>query len=179
MRPHRIGTLLLIATAGLALPPAGVSAAAKPSCSAQKKALKQAKGDRKAGARKRYIACVEKALGAQVKSQLTDQRLVGRRGDGQYVDWLFCRSGKYRLETTGNGGRGISSGTRWVVTQAKGSATQWTAVIRETTNLRASGLSIGVARKGAQYSVGIDRGGDVTLPGPVTRTRDAAGCAAL
>ncbi len=63
------------------------------------------------------------------------------------------------------------------MTQAQGSATRWTAVIRETANLRAAGLDIGVARSGAQYFVGISRGADVTSQGPVTLSADAAACA--
>lgn len=157
--------------------PAGV--AAKATCTAQKKALQRAPANRKPQARKRYRACQEKVLATAIRGQLTDRRLVGRRGDGQAVNWLFCKNGKYRLETSGRDGRGISTGTRWVVTQALGSATRWTAVIRETTNLRAGGLSIGVARTGAQYFVGISRGSDVTLQGPVTLSADAAACAAL
>jgi hypothetical protein len=180
MRSLRIGTLVLLSTVGLTLSPAGASAAAKAPCASQKKALQRATGERKQQQRKRYDACLksakEKRLADDIKRQLTDQRLVGRRGDGSYVNWLFCANGKYRLATD----NGISTGTRWVVTQVKGSAKQWTAVIRETANLRAGGLSIGVARKAAQYYVGIARGfGDVESQGAVTRTTDTAGCAAL
>lgn len=183
MRTHRIGTLLLIATAGLALSPAGVGSAAAPGpqgraaakapCASPKKALQRARGERRSQARKRYDACM---LAADVKRRLTDQRLVGRRGDGAYVNWLFCANGRYRLATD----NGISTGTRWVVTQVRGSAGRWTAIIRETANLRAGGLSVGIARKGAQYYVGVARGfGDVESQGAVTRTTDGAGCAAL
>lgn len=180
--------VLLTALAAALLPAAATTAqagapaagtAAKATCTAEKKALQRAPASRKAKARKRYQDCRARVLATAIRGQLTDRRLVGRRGDGEAVNWLFCANGKYRLETSGRSGRGISTGSRWVVTQAQGSATRWTAVIRETANLRAAGLSVGVARSGAQYSVGISRGADVTLQGPVTVTADAAGCGAL
>lgn len=185
LTPARL--VLLTALVAAALPAAAMTAqadappgtAAKATCSAQKKALQRAPANRKPQARKRYRACQERVLGAAIRSQLADGRLVGRRGDGEAVNWLFCASGKYRLETSGRSGRAIKPGTRWVVTQAQGSATRWTAVIRESANLRAPGLDIGVARSGAQYFVGISRGSEVTSQGPVTLTADAAACAAL
>jgi hypothetical protein len=184
MRTLRIGLLPLVLTVGLALSPAGVSVAAKAPCASQKKALKRATGDAKKRARLRYNTCLraakDAALAADIKRQLSDQRLVGRRGDGQSVNWLFCTNGKYKLSTTDRSGTGISTGDRWVVTQVSGSATTWTAIIRQTTNLRAGGLSVGLARKGSQYFVGIARGvGQIDSQGAVTRTADAAGCAAL
>ena len=157
--------------------------AAKAPCAAQKKAMERAKGERKAKARARYKTCLtsakEKSLAADIKRQLADQHLIGKRGDGQSVNWLFCSNGKYKLATTDRSGTGISSGTRWVVTQPKGSSKQWTAIIRETTDVRAAGLSVGLARKGDQYYVGIARSPDVESLGVVTRTADAVGCAAL
>ena len=174
-----LGAALLPAAATTAQADAPAGAAAKATCTAQKKALQRAPANRKAQARKRYRACQEKVLASAIRGQLADRRLVGRRGDGEAVNWLFCATGKYRLETSGSSGRAIKNGSRWVVTQAQGSATRWTAVIRETANLRAGGLSIGVARTGAQYFVGIARGADVTSQGPVTLAADAAACAAL
>ena len=157
--------------------------AAKAPCAAQKKAIERAKGDRKAKARARYKACLKRAketsLATDIKRQLADQRLIGKRGDGQSVNWLFCSSGTYKLATSDRSGTGVSSGTRWVVTQPKGSSKEWTAIIRETTDLRAAGLSVGLARKADQYYVGIARSGDVESLGAVTRTADAVGCAAL
>lgn len=184
MRTLRIGTLLLIATAGIGLSSAGVSAAAKAPCASQQRAVKRATGDAKKRARTRLAVCLkaakDKRLAADIRRQLADQRLVGRRGDGQGVNWLFCANGKYKLATSDRSGTGISTGTTWVVTQVDGSATNWTAIIRETANLRAAGLSVGLARKGAQYFVGVARGvGQIDSQGPVTRTADAAGCAAL
>lgn len=170
---------LLTATVTQAGTGAPAEASAKAGCAAEKKALQRAPANRKPKARKRYRACQERVLGDAIRSQLADRRLIGRRGDGESVNWLFCSSGKYRLESSGRSGRGISTGSKWVVTQALGTPTRWTAVIRETANLRASGLDVGVARSGSQYSVGISRGSDVTLQGPVTLTADAAGCAAL
>ncbi len=188
MRTATPARLVLLTTliAGL-LPAAATSAqagaaagtAAKAGCSAERKALQRAPGNRKPKARKRYQECKDRALASAIRGQLADRRLVGRRGDGEAVNWLFCANGKYRLESSGTSGRAIKNGARWVVTQAQGSATRWTAVIRETANLRAAGLNIGVARTGAQYFVGISRGADVTSQGPVTLTADAAACGAL
>ncbi len=170
---------LLPAAAMTAQADASAGASAKATCTAQKKALQRAPSSRKPQARKRYRACRERVLASAIRGQLADRRLVGRRGDGEAVNWLFCANGKYRLETSGSSGRGIKNGSRWVVTQAQGSATRWTAVLRETADLRAGGLNIGVARTGAQYFVGIARGADVTSQGPVTLTADAAACGAL
>jgi hypothetical protein len=175
-----LSVALLAAGAGGAQAAETTGGAAKASCSAEKRALQRAPAKRKPQARKRYRACQEKALAADIRGQLADRRLVGQRGDGSFEDWLLCANGKYRLVSEDRSGRGISTGSRWVVTQAKGSATRWTAIIRQTTNLRASGLNVGVARNGAQYFVGIARGfGEVTSQGRVTLTPDAAGCAAL
>lgn len=154
-------------------------ATASAGCAAQKKALERAPAKRKAQARKRYQACKDKALATAIRGQLADQRLVGKRGDGEAVNWLFCANGKFRLESSGRSGRGISDGPRWVVTQPRGTAARWTAIIRESANLRASGLSVGVGRTAAGYVVGISSGADVVSPGAVTRTADPAACAAL
>lgn len=172
-------TALVAASVTAATATAGVTTAAKARCAAEKKALQRASAKRKAGARKRYQACKDKALASDIRGQLADKRLTGRRGDGESVNWLFCSSGKYRLESSGRSGRGISTGSTWVVTQARGSATKWTAIIRESANLRAAGLSVGLARSGAQYFVGIASGADVMSQGPVTVAPDAAGCGAL
>jgi hypothetical protein len=186
MGMRRGGLLSLVAVLGVAagansVPAAGAAGgAAKASCAAEKRALQRAPAQRKAQARKRYRACQERVLAADIRRQLADRRLVGRRGDGSFEDWLLCANGKYRLVSEDRSGRGISEGAPWVVTQAKGSATRWTAIIRKTTNLRAAGLNVGVARTGAQYFVGIARGfGEVESRGPVTVTPDAAACAAL
>ena len=187
MRTATPARLVLLATLIAGVPAAATTAqadapaapAAKATCSAEKKALQRAPANRKPKARKRYRACQERVLGTAIRAQLADRRLVGRRGDGEAVNWLFCANGRYRLESSGRSGRGIKNGSRWVVTQAQGSATRWTAVIRETANLRAAGLDIGVARSGSQYFVGISRGAEVTSQGPVTLSADAAACAAL
>ncbi len=41
-------------------------------------------------------------LATAIRAQLADRRLVGRRGDGEAVNWLFCANGKYRLESSGS-----------------------------------------------------------------------------
>lgn len=166
---------LLPAAASAAAPTASAAAG----CSAQKRALQRAPAKRKAQARKRYQACKDKALATAIREQLADQRLVGKRGDGEAVNWLFCASGKYRLENSGRSGRGVSDGSRWVVTQPRGTAARWTAIIRESPDLRAPGMSVGIGRTGAGYVVGVSSGADVLTQGPATRTADPAACAAL
>lgn len=172
-------TALVAASVTAATATAGVTTAAKARCAAEKKALQRASAKRKAGARKRYQACKDKALATAIREQLADQRLVGKRGDGEAVNWLFCASGKYRLENSGRSGRGVSDGSRWVVTQPRGTAARWTAIIRESPDLRAPGMSVGIGRTGAGYVVGVSSGADVLTQGPATRTADPAACAAL
>ncbi|MEI2784236.1 MAG: hypothetical protein V9E82_00805 [Candidatus Nanopelagicales bacterium] len=59
------------------------------------------------------------------------------------------------------------------------SATKWVTQVAENADRRAGGWSIGMARDGGAFQIGIASFDEVTDLGPVTRTDGAAVCATL
>lgn len=107
-------------------------------------------------------------------SQLKNSRLVGTRGDGEAVDWLFCASGRYELRT-GSGSVGVSRGTSWSVADATArNRGRWLEGVVEAPG----GLEVGVLRRGARWQVAVVSLGRMLYPGDVQKTGAGAACAA-
>jgi hypothetical protein len=159
--------------------PSTAGAAKKVPCAKEKKAINAAPKRKKAKKRAAYKACMKRYQAAQlaisIKKQLVGHRLVGTRGDGVSVDWLFCAKG-IKLKT----GNAVISRTKWGVYNATGSVGKFRAIVREYADPHKGGLSVAVARTGSQYKVGVvSFSTDISDLGNVTRTADAAACAAL
>lgn len=109
-------------------------------------------------------------------NQIKNGHFVGVRGDGMGVDHTFCANGRYETRTSSRSGTGVSTGRRWRVTNALvRNRGRWiNAIVRGQ-----GGLEIGIARRGAQWQVGISSFDRVTDPGDVDRSNAARECAAL
>lgn len=158
------GALVLLAAATpLAVAPsAGAAAAAAP---------QTVRCTRLNGSAKRRCRA-QNAANTALFTQLKNSRLVGTRGDGEAVDWLFCANGRYELRT-GSGSVGVSRGTRWTVegTTAR-QGNRWL----EGVVTAPGGLEVGVLRRGAQWQVAIASLGRMLSPGNVQKTPAGAAC---
>lgn len=157
------GALVLLATATpLAAAPSAGAAGAKP------QAIRCARLSGSALRRCRAQNAANKAL----LTQLKNSRLVGARGDGEAVDWLFCADGRYELRT-GSDSVGISRGSRWTVEEAKArQGNRWLEGVVSAPG----GLEVGVLRRGAQWQVAIASLGRMSSPGDVEKTPAGAAC---
>lgn len=87
-----------------------------------------------------------------VAKQLEDRRLVGARGDGAGVDWLFCANGRYESAVTSDGSTGVSKGRGWKVVDArvKQDGRWFEATVED------GSWSVAVGRHGARWLAAVD-----------------------
>lgn len=115
-----------------------------------------------------------KQANRMVAKQLEDRRLVGVRGDGAGVDWLFCADGRYETATTSNGSTGTSDGRGWKVVDARvkrGGA--WFEAVVEA-KVKGGTFSVAVGRHGKQYLAAVDW--EPFAWGDVARSAAGAAC---
>jgi hypothetical protein len=116
---------------------------------------------------------------ATLKSRATEKirngRYVGTRGDGFYVDHLFCPGGNYVAKTTSPSGgpTGVSEGTDWKVAEAKRKKNGFVATIRDNKE----GFEILLRKRAEKWSISVSFG----TPdwGRVERSRAKSACEEL
>lgn len=175
---------LLVGAALLALLLAAPVATAAPAgpqlakCGKLKRAAGSLDGRAKRAVLIRFRRCLRQNRANAIAFHLIkNTNLVGRRGDGMYVDWTFCANGKYALKTSdGPVGTAVSEGRWWrtasVVAVQNGKS--FNAIIEGQ-----GGLSVGIQRRGARWFVGIESFDKIIEPGEVKRTNAAAACRRL
>ncbi len=174
-------SLVVISSLGLLLSVAPTASAASPTnCTAlQKQAAKAAKKGQKAKAKRLRQQARTCKQAATVRTALAGYTFTGTRGDGQAVSVTLCADGRWQSKT-GSRPVAISTGTTWLVRSLRYSnGTQWVTQVAENADRRAGGWSIGMARAGDAFQVGIASFDEVSDLGPVTRTDGAAVCATL
>jgi hypothetical protein len=156
---------------------ADASTSATASCTPLlKKSKKAARGGQKAKAKRlrtKYRAC---KAAITVRSALAGYTFTGTRGDGEPTSVTLCENGTWESRT---GARpvGISTGTTWYVRYPQfTSATKWVTQVAEYKDRNRGGWSVGVARDGDSFQVGIASFDTVTDLGAVTRTPAGAVC---
>lgn len=149
--------LALLGVAGLLISSSGAAADGPTAVEYGKKAKKK---------KKKAIKKATKAL--------RDGQYVGARGDGELVDWTFCKNGKYYMESTGYYGTGISKGKGWKIGKAKQTKRGWWAILNGK-----GGLSVAMAKYGKQWKVGISSFDMPTELGNVKRTNARKLCKTL
>jgi hypothetical protein len=153
------------ASAGAATPGA---TAEKVSCAAQKKAVSKATGAQKAAAKKQLKRCTDvNTANKKALALVKGSHFVASTAIRQEV-WTFCANGKYSTATTSSGSTGRSTGTHWRTADAAyKSAGSFTVILEDPQE----GLSVGVARKGGKWMIGIARSfGEIDDLTPATRT---------
>lgn len=164
----------------VAFAPAAVAAPAGPAtakCAKLKRGFGKLNPAKKRNALRRFRACLRQNKANRIAyNQIKDARYVGVRGDGMSVDHIFCANGRYETRTSSRSGTGVSSGRRWRVTNSfVRSRGRWiNAIVRGQ-----GGLEIAIARRGAQWKVGISSFDRVTDPGDVDRTSARGACSSL
>ncbi len=172
MTTRRVLAVLVLAAAATASGASAASTGASAevvSCAAQKKAVAKATGAKRTTAQRVLKRCqAVNTANKRTLAALGGSHLVGARGDGAQVDWTFCANGKYMLATTSDGSTGTSAGSRWRTADATyRSAGTFTAVVEDPVK----GTSVGVARKGGKWMVGVSRSfGELEDLGPAVRT---------
>jgi hypothetical protein len=174
--------LSAMATLGLllVLPAPVATAATGTSCAPiQKKVTKAVKAGKKAKAKRLRQQLRTCKQAANVRSQIAGFTFTGTRGDGQAVAVTLCANGRWESRT-GSRPVGISTGTSWFVRPVGAArATNWTVEVAESADPRGGGWSIGMARRGDAFQIGIASLGRVSDLGPVTRAPGDAVCATL
>jgi hypothetical protein len=175
--------LAVAALLGAGLPTAAhataASAASSPSCAPlQQKAKKAARSGKKAKAKRlkqRFKTCRNEAT---IRSALAGYTFAGTRGDGQPISITLCANGNWSSRT-GSRPVAISSGSTWFVRFPQFTSTSaWVTQVAENKDRRQGGWSVGVARQGDAFQVGIASFEDVSSLGPVTRAPAGAACPA-
>ncbi len=156
------------------------TAAASDSCTPLKKqAKKAAKKGQKAKAKRlrtKHRTCKDTAT---IRTALAGYTFTGTRGDGEQISVTLCENGK-RQSRTGSGPVAISTGDSWLVRYPQfSSATKWVTQVAEYKDRNRGGWSIGLAREGDAFQIGISSFDTVNSLGPVTRTSGDAICATL
>jgi len=158
------------ASAGAATPGA---TAEKVSCAAEKKAVSKATGKKKTTAKRQLKRCTDvNTANKKTLALVKGSHFVAATAYKQ-EDWTFCANGKYATATTSDGSTGRSTGTQWRTADATyKSAGTFTVILEDPKE----GLSVGVARKGGKWMIGISRSfGEIDDLIPATRT-DATDC---
>lgn len=176
--------VLLISVVSLGAVPAqatvpSATAASSDSCapiqSKAKQAAKQGKSAKAKRLRAKYRACQHSV---QVRSQLAGYTFTGTRGDGEPMTVTLCDNGKW-ISRTG-APAGVSQGDSWYVRYlTRRDAQHWTTQVGEYRKRESGGWSIGLARSGPDFQIGIASFDTVSSLGPVVRTSAAEACAAL
>lgn len=158
------------ASAGAATP--GVTAE-KVSCAAEKKAVSKATGTKRTAAKRQLKRCTDVNTANKKTLALVKGSHFVASTATRLDDWTFCANGKYSTATTSSGSTGRSTGTQWRTADATyKSAGTFTVIIEDSQE----GLSVGVARKGGKWMIGIARSfGEIEDLTPATRT-DATDC---
>lgn len=156
------------------------TAAASDSCapiqSKAKKAAKQGRTAKAKSLRAKYRTCQHSA---QVRSQLAGYTFTGTRGDGVTTAVTLCDSGKW-ISHTGGTPASVSQGDSWFVRYLNWrDAQHWATQVGEYRKRESGGWSIGLARSGPDFQIGIASFDTVSSLGPVVRTSAAETCAAL
>lgn len=100
-------------------------------------------------------------------NQIKGGKYVGRRGDGDYVDWTYCANGTYETITEDSYGRGISKGSWWQVKDAVVKQNgKWIDAV-----IVAGSSEVGIQRRGPKWLVAVSSLGRYLYPGEVTRTQ--------
>lgn len=161
--------MALAATAALLLLPA--LAAAKPA--AGPKTANCGKLKKKAAKQR----CLKQNKANRVAfNQLKNSNLLGTRGDGEEVDWIFCANGKWETRTSGSYGTGVSTGKRWWVLNARiKNGGKWIDAFVGGPG----GFEVAVQRRGKQWKVGVSSFDRILYPGDVDKTNAAKECATL
>jgi len=174
-------SLVVISSLGLLVSAAPSATAASPTnCAAiQKQVAKAVKKGQKAKAKRLRQQLRTCKQATSVRTSLAGYTFTGTRGDGQLVSVTLCEDGRWQGRA-GSRPVAISAGTTWVVRSVNfSSATKWVTQVAENADRRAGGWSIGMARDGGAFQIGIASFDEVTDLGPVTRTDGAAVCATL
>lgn len=171
----------LVAALAVALAPvAGAAPAAGPGlakCGKLKRGFGKLNRVQKRRVLRRVRVCLRQNRANRIAfNQIKNGHFVGVRGDGMGVDHTFCANGRYETRTSSRSGTGVSTGRRWRVTNALvRNRGRWiNAIVRGQ-----GGLEIAIARRGAQWKVGISSFDRVTDPGDVDRTNARRACATL
>ena len=173
-------SLVVISSLGLLMSAVPTAIATSPTnCAAlQKQAAKAAKKGQKAKAKRLRQQVRTCKQATSVRTSLAGYTFTGTRGDGQLMSVTLCEDGRWQ-SMAGSRPVAISAGTTWVVRSVNfSSATKWVTQVAENAD-RAGGWSIGMARDGGAFQIGIASFDEVTDLGPVTRTDGAAVCATL
>jgi hypothetical protein len=153
------------AVAGAAAPGA---TAEKVSCAAEKKAVAKTKGAKRTAAKRQLKRCTDvNTANKRTLALVKGSHFVAASATKQ-EDWTFCANGKYATATTSEGSTGRSTGTQWRTADATyKSAGTFTVIIEDPKE----GLSVGVARKGGKWMIGVSRSfGEIEDLIPATRT---------
>jgi hypothetical protein len=153
--------LALVGVAGLLVTASGAASDGPIAVEYGKKAKKK-----KAKKKKKAIKNATKAI--------QNGQYLGTRGDGEAVDWTFCKNGKYHLKTTGSGGTGISSGKGWRVAIVKQTKHGFWAIVKFG---RGGEIALSVSRK--QWKVGISYFDAPSNMGKATRGNAKKYCGTL
>lgn len=155
----------LAASAGAATPGA---TAEKVSCAAEQKAVSKSTGAKKTAAKRRLKRCTDvNTANRKTLALVKGSHFVSSTATRQ-EDWTFCANGKYATATTSGGSTGRSTGASWRTADATyKSAGTFTVILEDPKE----GLSVGVARKGGKWMIGIARSfGEIEDLTPATRT---------
>jgi hypothetical protein len=155
----------LAAGAGAATPGA---TAEKVSCAAEKKAVSKTTGAKRTTAKRQLKRCTDvNTANKKTLALVKDSHFVSATAT-QLEDWTFCANGRYATATTSGGSTGRSSGTHWRTADATYKSVGTFTVILEDPK---EGLSVGVARKGGKWLIGVARSfGEIEDLTPATRT---------
>jgi hypothetical protein len=149
------------------------TASCKPLLKKSKKAARAGQKGKAKRLRTKYRAC---QASITVREALAGYTFTGVRGDGEPTSVTLCENGKWESRS---GARpvGISTGTAWYVRYPQfTSATKWVTQVAEYKDRNRGGWSVGVARDGDAFQVGIASFDTVTDLGAVTRTPAGAAC---
>lgn len=124
-------------------------------------------------------ACLEQNQANRLAfNQIKNSKFVGQRGDGEYVEDIYCANGKFESRSTSSSyGTGVSTGRRWKIDDAVvRQGGMWINAILKGPE----GFEIGLQRRGTEWLYGITRSfGEIEQAGPVEKTNAAGDCATL
>jgi len=142
--------------------------AEKVSCAAERKAVSKSTGAKRTAAKRRLERCTDvNTANKKTLALVKDSHLVAATAS-VLEDWTFCANGKYATATTSGGSTGRSTGAQWRTADATyKSAGTFTVILEDPKE----GLSVGVARKGGKWMIGVARSfGEIEDLIPATRT---------